>query len=168
MKGPTAFSPKATVSAKQSADFSCVPEGLGLFGQADTVDFFKVNGRWQPYPVEYKHGRPKNHDADRIQLCAQAMCLEEMLGTAIPEGALFYGKTRRRQTVIFDAGLRDKTQVTAEAVRALLRSGKTPPALPPEKAASYCPGCSLAEECMPHLRGASVSSYLKTIVEEGR
>ena len=76
---------------------------LGLVGQADVVEYHKVDepqgrsGRWRPFPVEYKRGRAKKENWDRVQLCAQALCLEEMLGVDVPHGALFYGKTRRRQ-----------------------------------------------------------------------
>ena len=147
--------------------FLCSKE-LGLFGQADTVEFFKQNGIWQPYPVEHKLGRPKHYDADRIQLCAQAICLEEMLEMPVPEGSLFYGKIRRREIVIFDAELRNKTQMTALAVHHLLHEGKTPPVPQPERTSVICPECSLIEGCMPYLRRTSVSSYLKAIVEEGR
>ena len=74
---------------------------LGISGVADVVEFHEGKGSWQPYPVEYKRGRPKKSDADRVQLCAQALCLEEMLDIPVPEGALFYGQTRRRETVRF-------------------------------------------------------------------
>lgn len=79
---------------------------LGLTGKADVVEFHREAWGWQPFPVEYKRGRPKSHDADRLQLCAQAVCLEEMLQVAVPHGALFYGATRRRQEVDFDERLR--------------------------------------------------------------
>ena len=80
---------------------------LGLAGKADVVEFHRDGaGNWQPFPVEHKRGRAKKENWDRVQLCAQAICLEEMLGTAVPAGALFYGKSRRRQDVVFDAELR--------------------------------------------------------------
>ena len=85
-------------------------ERLGIRGVADIVEFHRINGHWQPYPVEYKRGRPKKSDADRVQLCAQAMCLEEMRQTTITEGALYYGQTRRRETVLFDRQLRELTE----------------------------------------------------------
>ena len=76
---------------------------LGLVGKADVVEFERDgDGNWIPFPVEHKHGRPKQKDCDRVQLCAQALCLEEMTGISVPEGALFYGKTRRREDVAFD------------------------------------------------------------------
>lgn len=92
--------------------------GLGISGQCDVVEFRKSpegvslrgqEGLWQPFPVEYKRGRPKEHQADELQLCAQAMCLEEMLCCAIPAGALYYGEPRRRTEVTFTEELRDPT-----------------------------------------------------------
>ncbi len=80
---------------------------LGLIGRADIVEFrLQNNGYWQPFPVEYKRGRPKKDDSDRVQLCAQGMCLEEMLDVEVPCGALFYGKKNRRVEVLFDHVLR--------------------------------------------------------------
>lgn len=138
---------------------------LGLTGQADVVEFRRRDGGWQPYPVEYKRGRPKSHDADRIQLCAQALCLEEMLHVAIPEGALFYGKTRRRQVVALDEALRKETRRTVEAVHALLRQGKTPPPPPLETANAICPACSLRDACMPLVPRKSAARYLQSVLE---
>ncbi len=113
-------------------------------------------GRWQPYPVEYKRGRPKSHDADAVQLCAQAVCLEEMLGAAIPIGALFYGKTRRRKEVRFDAGLRGRVEVCAARLHQLVTAGVTPaPAYDKKK----CQRCSLEGQCVPR-RPASARAYL--------
>jgi CRISPR-associated exonuclease Cas4 len=99
---------------------------LGLAGIAEAVEFHRVAedtpgvelpqlaGRWRPYPVEYKRGRQKANDCDHVQVCAQALCLEEVMGLDIPEGALFYGKTRRRKTVRFDDKLRARTKGLAE------------------------------------------------------
>jgi CRISPR-associated exonuclease Cas4 len=79
---------------------------LGLIGRADIVEFhLRENGVWQPFPVEYKRGRPKKDDSDRVQLCAQALCLEEMLNREVPEGALYYGQKKRRQNIHFDEKL---------------------------------------------------------------
>lgn len=100
---------------------------LGLIGKADVVEFHrKDDGTWMPFPVEYKRGKPKMDDCDRVQLCAQAICLEEMLNVAIPAGALFYGQTRRRADVAFDSALRQETEVIARKVHELLASGVTP------------------------------------------
>jgi CRISPR-associated exonuclease Cas4 len=115
---------------------------LGLTGKADMVEFHREAKLWRPYPVEYKRGRAKSLFADRVQLCAQALCLEEMTGLAVPEGALFYGKTRRRQAVLFDAGLRDETRNTVAKVHELLEGEETPPPAADER----CAGCSLLEE----------------------
>lgn len=115
---------------------------LGLSGIADAVEF----GPAGPRPVEYKLGRPKSHRADEIQLCAQALCLEEMFGTAIPAADLFYGKTQRRQTVVLDDELRTLARDLAAAFHALVRSGLTPP---PEFAPRKCGACSLADLCLP-------------------
>jgi CRISPR-associated exonuclease Cas4 len=99
----------------------------------------------QPFPVEYKRGRPKRHDADRVQLCAQALCLEEMLGVPVPAGALYYGRTRRRVNVSFDCVLRDETERAAARLHQLVASGLTPLAVREPK----CESCSLLELCLP-------------------
>jgi CRISPR-associated exonuclease Cas4 len=138
---------------------------LGLSGKADVVEFYKQSdGSWLPYPVEYKHGKPKPDDSDRIQLCAQALCLEEMLDAVIPEGALFYGKTRHRHDVIFDEVLRAKTESVAEAVHILLDSGRTPPPVYSKR----CESCSLFEACMPKTlqKRRTVNGYLKRMTGE--
>ena len=138
---------------------------LGLSGVADVVEFHRQNdGVWRPFPVEYKLGKPKTNDCDRIQLCAQAICLEEMLNVAIPAGALFYGKTRRRLDVAFEPGLRDKTKETARNVRSLLESGKTPEAV----YAKRCDSCSLVAQCLPKTMGKrrSVKRYLAKMIKQ--
>jgi CRISPR-associated exonuclease Cas4 len=98
--------------------------------------------------VEYKRGRPKAHRADEVQLCAQALCLEAMLGRPLKEGALFYGQTRRRIKVTFDADLRQLTRAIICATRNMIDSGRTPLA---EYQAKRCDACSLLELCQPHL-----------------
>lgn len=115
---------------------------LGLTGRADVVEFH-TDGTI--VPVEYKRGRPKRGDHDRVQVCAQALCLEEMHGQAIVKGALFYGQTRRRQEVLFDERLRKVTREAAQRLHALIRSGRTPTALHEAK----CERCSLLELCLP-------------------
>lgn len=85
-------------------------KGLNLVGLADAVEFPKIDGREIPFPIEYKHGKPKLHRADEVQLCAHGLCLEEMTGTPVPEGALFYAQTKRRVVVPFDAELRALTK----------------------------------------------------------
>ncbi|MBW2142714.1 MAG: CRISPR-associated protein Cas4, partial [Deltaproteobacteria bacterium] len=124
------------------------------------------NGKtWQPFPVEYKRGRPKAHHADKIQLCAQALCLEEMLDVHVPRGMLFYGKTRRRQEVDFDVGLRRETEEAARRFHDLAASGKTPKAVYTKK----CDACSLIDFCLPKTvsRNRPVNQYLlKTLRDD--
>jgi len=137
---------------------------LGLIGKADVVEFRKVDkAPWQPFPVEYKRGKPKPDHCDTVQLCAQAMCLEEMLSVAVPRGALFYGKTRRRSDVVFDEKLRRETEETVEKARDLIMSGITPPPV----YAKRCESCSLIGNCMPKKieKGLSVKRYLARITE---
>lgn len=115
---------------------------LGLHGVADVVEMHGVH----PYPVEYKRGRPKSHRADEVQLCAQALCLEEMTGEPIPEGALFYGQRRRRSVVQFDDSLRNLVITTSTEIKACLASGILPePVYDPAR----CDACSLFELCRP-------------------
>lgn len=121
-------------------------DALGLSGKADIVEFLPDG---TPYPVEYKHGsRHKSADiaaCDDIQLAAQALCLEEMFGKPVPEGALYYASSRRRRIVTVDADLRAKTKSTVAAVRRLLQSGETPPPLNDD----HCRACSLHDLCQP-------------------
>jgi CRISPR-associated exonuclease Cas4 len=137
---------------------------LGVSGVADVVELRRDGDRWRPYPVEHKRGRPKSHRADEVQLCAQAMALEEMFDLAIAEGALFYGAPRRRTVVAFDDVLRDLTSRTAQAVRACLAAGATPSATydPPR-----CDPCSLIELCRPKATGAkrSAKAWLERMID---
>ncbi len=144
---------------------------LGLVGKADVVEFHRNphDGRqtsdlWQPFPVEYKRGRPKKDNCDKVQLCAQALCLEEMLDVAIPAGALFYGKTRRRQDVAFDHALRLETENAAKRLHALFESGYTPHPVYSKK----CDSCSFVNLCLPKALGSkrTVKTYLRNIVEK--
>jgi len=151
---------------------------LGLIGKADVVEFEPVGEKdadrltrgllfqsisdepdaWRVTPVEYKRGRPKQGDADRVQLCAQALCLEEMLGAAIPAGVLYYGRTRRRKDVPLDEELRTKTIAAARELRAMIESGATPPA----EAGEECKSCSLVDECLPKATGGrSAAAFLQ-------
>lgn len=115
-------------------------ERYGLRGKADAVEWH--NG--VPYPVEYKVGRRNGAHTD-VQLCAQALCLEEMLGVAVPRGAIYYGATRRRHEVIFDDSLRERTLALADAIRAMLAAQLLPAAPNDER----CPNCSLLHACLP-------------------
>ncbi len=118
-------------------------DALGVSGRADAVEF---HGRPPvPFPVEYKRGKPKPHRADEVQLCAQAICLEEMFGCLVPAGALFYGTTRRRTSVVFDEALRTLTAQVAAEVRANLAAGRTPPPV----LMPGCRRCSLQGACQP-------------------
>lgn len=136
---------------------------LGLVGVADVVEFRKTEKcPWQPYPVEYKRGKPKPDHSDMVQLCAQALCLEEMLTVRISEGAMFYGRTKRRFDVVFDEDLRRQTEKTVADTRQLIFSRVTPP---PEYS-RRCESCSIKAECMPKKIGRriSVSTYVKKMV----
>ena len=131
---------------------------LGLTGIADAVEFHKQPDKtWLPFPVEYKRGKPKQDSSDEVQLCAQAICLEEMLECHIPEGALFYGKIRRRKQVTLDADLRSLTAETAHRLHDLIVAGITPPPLLND---SKCKHCSLRDLCMPDVQGKSVAAYV--------
>lgn len=134
---------------------------LGLVGQADVVEFHLVDkaaGLWAPYPVEYKRGKPKKDNSDKVQLCAQGLCLEEMYQTSIPEGALFYGKTRRRQQVPFSEELREETADTARRLHIMIRDRITPEPFYDSK----CDSCSFVDFCMPRIcKRKSVKSYLE-------
>ena len=138
---------------------------LGLIGKADVVEFHHVErGRWQPFPVEHKRGKPKPDESDKVQLCAQALCLEEMLGVEVPSGAIFYGRTRHRLEVAFDEALREATQKAAGRVHELIGSGNTPKPVYMKK----CKSCSLIERCLPQVlyRKRSVNAYLTQVLEE--
>lgn len=145
---------------------------LGLIGVADMVEFYKVDapedesgnivastlpgraGYWRPFPVEYKKGKPKAHQADEVQLCAQAMCLEEMLQVRIASGALFYGETRHRVEVVFDGYLRGLTEDVVARTRELLASGQTPA----PDFTKACRSCSLYEICRPECFDSRLSA----------
>lgn len=153
-------------------NLSVVSRTLGISGQCDVVEFLLddngitlqgEDGTWVPYPVEYKHGSPKPHNADRLQLCAQAMCLEEMLCCSVSEGALFYGETRRRERVAFDDALRTSIRVMLQEMHELYQRGFTPSPKP----SGSCNACSLKELCLPALsRKKSAARYLAAAVED--
>jgi CRISPR-associated exonuclease Cas4 len=133
---------------------------LGLSGQADVVEFH-LNGT--VFPVEYKRGKPKENRCDEVQLCAQALCLEEMLTLHIDEGALFYGKRRRRTVVTFDEILRQLTEQVVHNVHDLLAKGVTPLA----SYESKCDQCSLLNICLPQscAKGRSVKRYMQRMLK---
>ena len=136
-------------------------EAHGLHGLADVVE---MRGS-VPYPVEYKRGRPKAHRADEVQLCAQAVCLEEMIGHPVPEGALFYGKNRRRKAVAMDDDLRDLTLNAAAEARAALDDGTLPlPIYEPRR----CEACSMRDLCRPEAsRDAGPDWMARRLVRAG-
>ena len=138
---------------------------LGVAGIADVVELTRDGKRWRPYPIEYKRGRPKAHRADEVQLCAQALCLEEMFSGPVPEGALFYGKVRRRQRVAFDEELRALTRAVAAATRELLAAGRTPA---PVYERRRCDACSLKDLCRPQrlARPGPIAAWLRRRIEE--
>ena len=136
-------------------------ERLGVSGIADVVELhLTADGGWRPFPVERKRGRRKAHRADEVQLCAQAVALEEMFAVAIAEGALFYGQPRRRTPVPFDAALRALTLEVAAATHTLIAGGRTPRIGYDKK---RCDACSLIEICRPQTTGAarSASAWLE-------
>ncbi len=145
---------------------------LGISGACDVVEFTRSDygarltgeeGLWQPYPVEYKRGSSKISDADRLQLCAQAMCLEEMLGGSIPEGAIYYGQTRRRERVALKEELRAQVVQMLSEMHDTFRRGYTPKSKP----GKHCNACSLKELCLPALcRSNSAREYLHSHIRE--
>jgi CRISPR-associated exonuclease Cas4 len=169
---------------RQATAVRLVSRRLGIAGIADMVEFHfadserdasgtkvaaplsGLSGFWRPFPVEYKRGKPKTHRADEVQLCAQAICLEEMLGVSIPAGALFYGEPRRRTDVAFDAELRRLTEDAALGVHELRASGETPP---PEFG-KWCASCSLIDDCRPKLVAShrSAKAWLRREMEEAK
>ena len=145
---------------------------LGISGACDVVEFRRSptgaklageEGLWQPYPVEYKHGVSKTIDADRLQLCAQGMCLEEMLGCPVPEGALYYAETRRREPVPLSEPLREEVHRLLGEMHEYQFRGYTPKVRP----AKHCGACSLKELCLPVLgNGLSAKAYLRKAIRE--
>jgi CRISPR-associated exonuclease Cas4 len=147
---------------------------LGLAGRADVVEFHPephgaavagMEGGWRVLPIEYKRGWRKEHRADEVQLCAEAICLEEMLGARIERGALFYGKPRRRTEIVFDAALRGLVEISVTRLRELVREERTPFAVYESK----CDFCSLVDVCMPKSLGRSAAQFVaRSIAESAR
>ena len=127
-------------------------EKFGISGVLDMIEHELATGRLKP--VEYKRGKPKVGLWDKIQLCAQALCLEEMTGKTVEEGALWYQQTRHREPVVFSGSLRQETLAVIEKVRSLLESGATPPPV----YGKHCKACSLVEICQPQLMGKDRSA----------
>lgn len=164
-----AHDPKLKEKTKDVLAVHALPvssEVLGISGECDVVEFHRSEdgiqlyghrGLYRIYPVEYKRGTSKHTDIDRLQLTAQAMCLEEMFSAKIEEGALFYGETRRRETVLFTEELRQRVREMFEEMYQLYARGYTPGV----KWSKSCSACSLQEICMPKLgKSRSVSGYI--------
>lgn len=145
---------------------------MKVSGICDVVEFHHCSGgialagyegEWSVYPIEYKRGEPKLHDADELQLCAQAMCLEEMLLCRIEVGSLFYGETRRREQVVFSDELRLRVKQMFAEMHQYMERGYTPSA----KRHKGCNACSLKEICLPQLeKTIGVDVYLKRYLKE--
>jgi CRISPR-associated exonuclease Cas4 len=151
----------ADTAGEKAVDAGALPVGVPDVGGSSSgaqpgqgAPLPDAPGLWRPFPVEYKRGRPKRNHCDEVQLCAQALCLEEMLGVVVPAGALFYGATRRRFDVAFDVALRSETEAAAARLHALMASGVTPRAAKEPK----CDNCSLLGVCMPGATGPSRSA----------
>jgi len=133
-------------------------ETLGLEGVADVVEYHTDdNGQQTPFPIEYKRGKPKSHRADEVQLCAQALCLEDMHHCHVPKGALFYGKTRRRHAVDFDKELRQLTINAISECRRIIDTRMTPK---PTYSTSKCRNCSLKDICHPKIFNKNAKTWL--------
>ena len=147
-------------------------ERLGLYGVADIIEYRKgergvpLQGRaglWMPVPIEYKRGKAKRDQRDEVQVCAQAMCMEEMFGIALDEAYLFYHQTRTREAVALSAQLRAQVEQLSKHMHALYQKGVTPP---PRKDQKICRLCSLKDLCMPKMPGSEVTRYVQGIIEQ--
>lgn len=145
---------------------------LGIWGVCDVVEFHRdasghplhgEDGLWLPVPVEYKRGRSKAGDEDRMQLCAQALCLEEMFACSVSTGYLFYGATRSREAVALEKGLRDETVEAIEEMHRLYARKHVPRM---RRKSSICRSCSLVERCLPKVSGRPVGAYLDKMLGE--
>jgi CRISPR-associated exonuclease Cas4 len=145
---------------------------LGISGISDVVEFIRDDekgvkilqwqGRWMPYPVEYKRGAAKNDEPYKRQLCAQAICLEEMYGVKVFEGALYLGEARQRMIIAIDEKLRVETRETCKGIHKLLDGGITPKA----ELGPHCCKCSLVNECMPSLSSLSARRWINNQIED--
>lgn len=149
---------------------------LGLIGKADVVEFHKKadedywhtikipekDGYWRVFPVEYKRGKPKKDDRDIVQLCAQAICIEEMMGVNIEYGELYYAQTRHRDRVLLNSEIRDRVFGLADKMQQYYSKAKTPPATKGKK----CSLCSLVELCQPEItkKHRSVKNYIDNVI----
>ncbi len=145
---------------------------LGISGECDAVEFHKCEdgiklhghrGLYSVYPIEYKKGKPKLTEEDKLQLTAQVLCLEEMFSTQIPEGAIFYGETRRREPVEITKELREEVRDVFREMHGYYSRRYTPRV----KYSKSCNACSLKEICLPKLgKTGSVKSYIQRMLEE--
>ena len=149
---------------------SIASKTLGLYGVADLIELHPCDtpdnaitlsaypGYWRPFPVEYKHGKPKHSDIDAVQLAAQAICLEEQWGIHIPDGAIYYGMTRRREDITFTPELRERVETYVAEMHQLFEQHHIPCAA----ARPYCQSCSLIGLCMPETaQPHSATDYIK-------
>lgn len=146
--------------------------GLGVSGDCDVVEFHRENsgiplegreGLWQPYPIEYKRGKPGITEGNALQLCCQSMCLEEMLCCSIPFGYIYYGETKHRERVEFTEDLREKVKKLLVEMHKYFIDGYTPKV----KKHTGCRNCSLNDICLPQLSmKRNVSEYMKEAMEE--
>lgn len=155
---------------------SIASKKLGLYGLTDIIEMTPTEGGencvrlpgregwWSPCVVEYKHGEPKFDDCDSVQIAAQTMCLEEQYGIRIPIGQLYYGKTRQRESVLIDDGLRQETKAMAEAMHRVFEEG----VVPKSDRRPQCRSCSMVDLCMPEREGSkrSAKKYLKNSLYE--
>ena len=147
---------------------------LGVVGKCDVVEFHRcasgviLHGRestWQPYPIEYKKGKPKDNPADILQLCAESMCLEEMLCCNIPEGCLFYHDVHRRVPVIFDQNIRENVKHIILEMHQYMKKGYTPRVRPK----IHCNACSLKSVCLPrNYKKWDVAQYYDSLLKEDK
>lgn len=156
------YSCRAGVRAERNVRL--VSHRLGIYGVADIVEYHP-EGDVPVMPVEYKVGKPKVEDWDRLQVCARALCLEEMEGARIDAGALFYGETRRREDVEITRELRERVASLARRMHELFAQGLTPMG----ENSGKCNRCSLQNECLPRIIGRRVDKYWKEYgLEDGR
>jgi CRISPR-associated exonuclease Cas4 len=147
---------------------------LGVRGTCDVVEFhedtngvqlYGRKGRYLPVPVEYKKGQPKTNNADEAQLCAQALCLEEMLGCGIGKGYLYYGEPKKRTEVVFTQNLRNSACGMIKEMHALYDRKYTPKV----KTGAFCRACSLKDICLPKLNlNKTAAAYIRTALEESQ
>lgn len=146
---------------------SLVSKTLGLYGVADVIELQKLSKAGSDYSysiVEYKRGKPKPDDRDEVQLCAQAICLEEMLSINLEHGYLFYGQIKRRNKVVLDNFLRTRVKNLAEEMHRLFNLGATPPPVKDKR----CTSCSMAGICVPELTNSNkrTKKYLKKVFKD--